>query len=378
MSEHGSVGPAQVSVRAAALDIPGRIHLRSLTGLRFFAAFAVVVYHLTQKFGSLNGLLHVTNFGFAGVSFFFILSGFVLTWSHRERTSCREFYWRRFSRVWPLHAITTLLAVGVAAILSLPLDWRTVLSHVTLTQAWFGDRSIHYGLNGLSWSLSAEAFFYLLFPVIFAGLWLKKNLWQWAGVAYVLMALVAAVVIILTSRSLNSFLLYVFPAYRIGEFIIGMCLALAIKRGWRPLFTTAQALTATALCYAALVAGTVLVFDAPDQLPLFIGNLWLVPGFVAIIAAAAAGDLRGDQGFLRSAPVVRLGQWSFALYLVHELMIRLAAPSFGNSGAVPALIAAVIVAIIAVGLSGLLYEWVEKPAEKRLRSLFAPRSAPRS
>lgn len=108
-------------------------------------------------------------------------------------------------------------------------------------------------------------------------------------------------------------------------------------------------------------------------MPSFFVNLGLVPGFVAIIAAAA--DLRGDQGFLRSASVVRLGQWSFALYLVHGPILRLAAPSFRHGGMAPALSGGVIVVMIAVALSGTLYEWVEKPAEKRLRGLFAPRSA---
>lgn len=376
VSGYGTASLTQVIVREAAPETPDRVHLRSVTGLRFFAAFAVLGYHLVLQFGALWKLQHVTGFGYAAVSFFFVLSGFVLTWSNREGASSRQFYWGRFSRVWPLHAITTLLAVAVMAILSLPINLRALPLNATLTQAWSADHSVHFGFNAASWSLSAEAFFYLLFPVILVGLRSKKNAWQCAGVIYGFMALVGILVVVLIPRSCHHFLLYVFPAYRIGEFMIGICLALAIKRGWRPSFTTEQALAATALCYAALMAVTLLFFDAPGQMPSFVVNLGLIPGFVAIIGAAAAADLRGDQGFLSSAPVMKLGQWSFALYLVHGPILLLAAPSFRHGGMTPALIGAVIVVMIAIALSGALYEWVEKPTEKRLRGLFARRSTP--
>jgi peptidoglycan/LPS O-acetylase OafA/YrhL len=73
------------------------LRLDSLTGLRFFAALAVVLVHVGGQFATARWLLTVESYGYAGVSFFFVLSGFVLTWSHREQSAGR-FWWRRFAR----------------------------------------------------------------------------------------------------------------------------------------------------------------------------------------------------------------------------------------------------------------------------------------
>lgn len=81
-------------------------HLPSLTGLRFFAASMVVLLHAAQRFDPISGMTHVVGFGYIGVSFFFMLSGFILAWTAREVDSPMQFYWRRFARVWPLHALT--------------------------------------------------------------------------------------------------------------------------------------------------------------------------------------------------------------------------------------------------------------------------------
>ena len=76
----------------------------SLTSLWFFAAAFVVIGHwgnVVHPLSRLHQLLERSNLG---VSFFFVLSGSVLTWSHRPSDTARGFYWRRFARIWPLHA----------------------------------------------------------------------------------------------------------------------------------------------------------------------------------------------------------------------------------------------------------------------------------
>ena len=85
----------------------------ALTGLRWWAAFFVFCYH-ALVFAPLPGA--VTAFlgkGFFGVTFFFVLSGFVLTWSASDRVSQSTFYWRRFARIYPSHFVALLLAIPV-------------------------------------------------------------------------------------------------------------------------------------------------------------------------------------------------------------------------------------------------------------------------
>ena len=80
--------------------------LDALTSLRWFAAFAVLLRHVGQTnafpaFVTRHGL----NQGVIGVSFFFVLSGFVLTWSRSDNDTSAAFYQRRFARLYPAYAV---------------------------------------------------------------------------------------------------------------------------------------------------------------------------------------------------------------------------------------------------------------------------------
>ena len=78
--------------------------LGSLTGLRFVAALLVFGRHALLLFAGtpVAGVASVVLLpASAGVSFFFVLSGFVLAWCHRSEDSPRSFYRRRFARIYP-------------------------------------------------------------------------------------------------------------------------------------------------------------------------------------------------------------------------------------------------------------------------------------
>ncbi len=81
-----------------------RVGLRSLTSLRYFAALAVLLTHVNPYFLSNRWQQVALSYGYIGVSFFFLLSGFVLTWSCAEQPA-RRFWWNRFARIWPLQAL---------------------------------------------------------------------------------------------------------------------------------------------------------------------------------------------------------------------------------------------------------------------------------
>lgn len=84
--------------------------LDSLTGLRWWAAFGVFLHHMTNLAPlPVHAALALGNYG---VMFFFVLSGFVLTWS-AQAVSTSTFYWRRFARIYPAHLVALALAVPV-------------------------------------------------------------------------------------------------------------------------------------------------------------------------------------------------------------------------------------------------------------------------
>ena len=107
-----------------------RSRLDSLTGLRWWAAFGVFAYHMAN----LAPLRHqsLLNVGYTGVSFFFVLSGFVLTWSAKPSTGVRQFWWRRFARIWPAHFVALIPCLFVFYSLSTPPDDQSWVKQFSL------------------------------------------------------------------------------------------------------------------------------------------------------------------------------------------------------------------------------------------------------
>lgn len=327
---------------------------------------AVVTYHVYRYFPQATSAGWLIGFGYSGVSFFFVLSGFVLAWSSRESDAKGAFYWRRFARVWPLHLLTTILAAAVALVVGRATHWTALPMVLTLTQSW-PPNEWRYAFNSVSWSLSCEAFFYALFPFLFTYLSGRGSLKKLAAVVAVVMIAVGGLVLLVAPAKAFGYLLYTMPAYRLGEFVLGVTLAIVIRKGWRPEFKLSHAYIGTAAIYAALMLATVSSGLHPEELPYVIANLALVPGFLAIIAATATSDLSGQTCFLSGPRLVRLGQWSFALYLVHELVIKATVPIIGMLTGPVAYFGIFAVVVSSIALSGLLFEFFEKPIERTLR-----------
>ena len=157
--------------------------IRSFTGMRFLAAAAVFISHVLSIFPvAEKGSLPL---GGAGVSYFFLLSGFILTYvygRHGEEKSLAvprqdfkfwKFYLRRFARIWPLHIAALLLNLfllrGVGAFFANDHATAKLLVNAILLQSWIPNFRWIFPLNGVSWSLSVEAFFYLVFPLLLIG-----------------------------------------------------------------------------------------------------------------------------------------------------------------------------------------------------------------
>lgn len=146
-------------------QISGRDRLPSLTGLRFWAAVFVVFYHLARDVERLAILGDLAWFGRTGVTFFFVLSGFVLTWTYLDSpVRATVFWWRRFARIWPVLALSTVPTFMLVYVVTNEVSAWHVFSMLTLAQAWRPEWL--GGANG-AWSLSNEAF-YLVFPLLLA------------------------------------------------------------------------------------------------------------------------------------------------------------------------------------------------------------------
>lgn len=139
--------------------------IKSLTSLRFFFALAVFLHHYSVK-----GAVIFEN-GFIGVSFFFILSGFILSYSYKDRLfsgniSKWDFYVARFARIYPLHLLTFLMFITLLVYNNNLPDWKVLFSNLFLFQSWIPFKHYYFSVNEPSWSISCEAFFYAVFPAL--------------------------------------------------------------------------------------------------------------------------------------------------------------------------------------------------------------------
>lgn len=149
------------------LSRPAR--LDALTGLRFHSALLVLAFHLSlgrffagdaPAVEPLRFLLK--NGGWFGVTFFFVLSGFVLTWSARAGDTPGRFIWRRIAKIAPNHVVTFVIALGIGGLGAATAG--EAAANFFLLHAWIPADTAFFSINHPSWSLSAELFFYLAFP----------------------------------------------------------------------------------------------------------------------------------------------------------------------------------------------------------------------
>jgi len=349
----------------------GSARLPSLTGLRFLAALAVFWCHaglVWQHAGGWPGLRVLNPGGPLGVSLFFVLSGFVLTYSSRREDRVRRFWGRRAAKILPGHAVAWLAAMS-AVWLGVARPFRE--TGVTVWQDLLNLLLVHTfspspsGLaagNGVAWSLACEAFFYLLFPALLPLVdMISRRRLPVAALAVALAAWIPATVAWLCGArgqpmdvGMHEVLrpplsyIYVFPPSRLPEFVLGMVLArLHVHHPpERPRVAAAVLALAGAL-------GLCLVLPAPYS----VSALPLVP-LALIIRFVAAGDARGVSSRLRGPALVRLGEWSYAFYLLHFTVLAVVFHLWSGGWYVVPIGLALVVTLL---VSGAVYRFVEWP-----------------
>lgn len=228
---------AQTSTQAETATLHRPV-LHSLTGLRWLAALLVFGYHLVAVEyvdPSRPGVQLLDGIGNAGVMLFFVLSGFVLTWSHREGMGVRQFWFRRFARVYPLHLAALALAVAVSTTMVPSIrttDPFSFAANVLLVNPWVP--AWWQAGNPVSWTLACEAFFYFVFPLLVRLLASRG--------ARALLAIAGGMVVIVTIAPLLALWTaplmspYSTPLLRLPEFVLGIVAALLVRRPdlWMP------------------------------------------------------------------------------------------------------------------------------------------------
>lgn len=346
----------------------GRRDLPSLTGLRFVAALMVFGFHSSGYGVTTTSWWRLPQFGFLGVAFFFVLSGVVLTWSSRPGQPASAFWRRRFARVYPSHAVTALIAIAAYLWFMPPHKplWAGVLA-LLLLQAWPPAPTVNTAANGVSWSLSCEAFFYALFPWLTPMLARVSTTGRRALVGGILAGCAAiAIAGSFAWGGRYDVPLYENPIVRVGEFALGVVLGLALRDGWVPRVRRRTAWSAAAVAAAAALA---LGWARGWPVPRGAADVLAIGPLALVLLAYAGRDLRGRESWLGRSVMVYLGQLSFAFYLVHQLVmdtvLKRVAPLTDGSVA-----GAMWRTALAFGLSAVaaaaLHHFVELPGQRLL------------
>lgn len=361
-----------------------RSRIEGLTGLRFFAALGILFHHFgADLVGNAAAPLAFLQSLSSCVSFFFVLSGFILVHAYNaieEPVRYRPFYVARIARVYPLYLLGMLvLAYPLARYGATYPDWKdweilpVIGTNVLAIQAWI-PRYANI-LNPPSWSLSAEAFFYLVFPFVanrFGRPLFTKPIASivvlWAASVVAGLALEMSIAGSRDIMDMGTQFASFSPLVRVPEFLMGMALA-----GWYSRWKPRSASTPTLLWAASLVLLLgLLALGAHGIWRTAFHNGLLAPLFCLVILGFARAE-DPVQRLLSSSPMVLLGEASYALYILHVptmYVFHWAVQRMGIAAS-PAVLAIIYFAL-AIMASVVAHLAIERPGKRLVRGWLAP------
>lgn len=364
--------------------------IQALTGVRIIAALWVVVFHLrgniAAEFPALYSVLApIITHGDYGVDLFFIVSGYVITLNYGrrmgigvERNATMKFWWARLSRVWPAYFVVLLFtSVWHGAFLVFdsndpvtPRDFSvwSFIRQATLTVQWTESDFDRLTWNGAAWSVSVEAFAYLLFPVI------ALLLFRMAGVLRArslgVIALLTVMPVVLFALALGSlYAPWMWLIRILCEFIAGGLLFYALEDVQSR--RTAQRIAdwvAPGIIVAFLVGAYVLSITGHDRWGVFV-----VPALVVFVGSLVVAR-RGIVTLLSLRWFVVGGMASYSVYLVHMPLIEIfwatqARVAFLAPGTLGSKVILLLIPVVVTGAGFALWKWFEEPARRVMRRM---------
>jgi peptidoglycan/LPS O-acetylase OafA/YrhL len=335
--------------------------IKPLTGLRLFAALYVLLLHSGSAviigLGVPGPVYNFLRGGQLGVSFFFVLSGFILTYTYEstrwDRRALSSYGWARVARIVPLYLLSLLIALPFF-VKVFSTEWA--VASLLFVQSWV-PASMFGGTpwNGLAWTLSVEAFFYLSLPawLLLTRRWTTTGLVGGLLVTWALMvALRLPTAYIDAEADAFAFAwMYDVPfmLLRVPEFVSGILLAGLFLRHRRALPDTWLVLALT-FTIAALAVST----NAFARSVAAIGF-----GLVIVTAACSVGRA---SALLGSKFMLLMGGASYGIYLFQGVLHQWVSTTLGD-GAIGDAAFWPLCLLFSIAA----FVWFEEPARARIR-----------
>ncbi|HEI9733281.1 TPA: acyltransferase [Enterobacter cloacae] len=347
--------------------------LDSLTSLRAFAALGVFFSHMGFIQYSSNPIISSSfkyfNLGYAGVTFFFILSGFILTYSFTRSLESggakfSDFIMHRIFRIYPVHllCLATFVVVSLHYDPGYAVDLQKLIKNALLLQSFSVAKADYFSFNAVSWSISVEMFFYVCFCFLFFAQ--KRTI------------VLFTIVVISVSMYLNKnnalqndishWFYYINPFIRLPDFMIGMLMCKLYfgfkKSPSKEFLSIAEITSVMFVCLSFYIAA-----NGGD-----LGGLkWDVIFIPSMASAVFIFAFNGGilSKILSNKFLVFCGDASFAFYLIHAIVINVLHKNIyiNNPGVKDALAFILISFVVSFALASLIYVLFEKPINKNLR-----------
>lgn len=345
-----------------------KMRLDQLTFTRFFAAIAIVIYHYGYNVFpfSHNSINYIFKQANIGVSYFFILSGFVMmmAYGHHDKINFIDYVQKRLARLYPVYflAIVILFLLFVAAPNS-KINYTDILLNITLTQSWVPGKALSFNYPG--WSLATEFFFYLSFPFLFNQLYKKFSFQK--NLILVLFCFILSQLVfhyLLYSPFYKVFpspshdFLHYFPLMHINEFLIGNIAGLFF-------LNSSFKEKNFDLLIVILIIGVAMLLK-------FDWGINYHNGMLAVLFVPLLIFMSLNNGILTKISKLKyfvfLGEISYGMYILQvpifdwgNALMKLKYFSFINPE-----LAFWIKLIVLIVFSGLSYQYIEKPLKNKL------------
>lgn len=350
------------------------MRLNALTSLRFFAAMGVFIHHFHffehTKSAFAQQVYRVFYEGFVGVTFFYILSGFIISFSYSQhkkagKYSIPQFLRNRVARLYPTHLLTLFIAASVYLTKDAwaYVDMNTLYANMLLTQSIFPSIPYFFGFNGVSWSVSTEMFFYLGFILL-----VTFNTKQLAGIWVALLLMVIWFLCFMPSSDIAYWALYINPVFRAVDFVTGMLLF----RMYAGRDFTLSSSVATALEGISLAVLVVFALVGMKHVNMLLRlDIYYIAPMAAVVFIFAIGKGLVSR-LLSNRMLVLLGEASFSLYMIHQILINYAVREYSSWVNIDSMKSVFLfmapVILIGVIFSVVMYKLFERPMNNLIRS----------
>lgn len=318
-----------------------------ITIFRFFAAFYVFAFHANMRIPvGINSYIDtfVSN-GAVGMSLFFVLSGFILTYNYNNGIGS-NYYKKRIKRIYPAYIFCGILTLPMLIldvngnIQSISKIVASIILYITSMQAWFYTAFSYWQFGG-TWSISVEMFFYALFPFILS-ISNSKSPYILLVTSFVLTSIIIPLSL-LYGDNITFPVYYSVPIYRLPEFVFGIAAAKIMMSGFK--INGMQAMIAL-LILIVVLSHPVLYYMQY--------NFIIIPCIAIFLVYASRKSV-----FNLFKPLVYLGEISYSFYLMQcagfMIFDRIRPDFIYNSGLYGWVILFIVFTIMA-GISHSLFE----------------------